>query len=286
MRCDLGLRGAAGGLAAAAAFQAKLATLAVAASRGGGVSVAVAGAMSATGAVAAAGIKALAFGLAYAGQRPDHYRIGFQERPGAGYSSAGAGFDALAPGAGPAVLPVSVHRLPRESASYLTERCDAAGACEAAEGGEAALTPADMAAATGYLKAPNAGAGDGFGALALSADGGTLAVGASLEDSSATGAFAPGDPGYRSALEDDGAGGDAAYVYRRSSSGRWSVEAYLKAPNRGGGDWFGHGLKLSAGGGTLAVGAPFEAGGPEERPRGAAGETDDSAPDAGAVYLY
>ena len=39
-----------------------------------------------------------------------------------------------------------------------------------------------------YLKAGNANAGDGFGnALALSADGSTLAVGAQHEDSNATG---------------------------------------------------------------------------------------------------
>ena len=47
------------------------------------------------------------------------------------------------------------------------------------------------------VKAPNADRGDSFGeAVALSADGGTLAVGAINEDSSATGAFAPSGEGY------------------------------------------------------------------------------------------
>ena len=111
-----------------------------------------------------------------------------------------------------------------------------------------------------YVKAPNSGGGDRFGeALALSADGAALAVGARTEDSTASGAFHPGDPGYAVAIANNAAdGAGAAYVYQRSSTGVWAVEAYLKAPNSGEDDQFGFALALSADGATLAVGAGAE----------------------------
>ena len=111
-----------------------------------------------------------------------------------------------------------------------------------------------------FVKAPAAGAGDFFGdALALSADGSALAVGAPFDDSASTGAFAPGGEGYQTALDSDGAGNSgAAYVYRRSNEGRWAVEAFVKAPATGVGDFFGDALALFADGSALAVGAPFE----------------------------
>ena len=115
-----------------------------------------------------------------------------------------------------------------------------------------------------FVKAPVAGAGDLFGlTLALSADGGMLAVGAHRENSAFAGAFAPTDGGYQDALDDNGANDSgAATVYRRSTlTGAWAVEAFLKAPEPGSNDIFGASLAfaLSAGGDTLvAVGAPQE----------------------------
>ena len=112
-----------------------------------------------------------------------------------------------------------------------------------------------------FVKAPVAGDFDQFGvALALSADGATLAVGAPFEDSASTGTFAPGDAGYQAALDSDGAiFSGAAYVYRRSTDGHWAFEAFVKAPATGFGDGFGSALALSADGtATLAVGAPSE----------------------------
>ena len=110
-----------------------------------------------------------------------------------------------------------------------------------------------------FVKAPGAGAGDEFGtALALSADGATLAVGAPFDDSSSTGTFAPGALGYQAALESDGSDGSGAVtVYRRSGS-TWSVEAFVKAPETGTGDQLGLALALDSSGTTLAVGAPSE----------------------------
>ena len=145
---------------------------------------------------------------------------------------------------------------------------------------------------------------DLFGrSFALSRDGATLAVGARREDSSATGAFAPGDAGYRAALDSDGAeDSGAAYVYRRSTAGRWALEAFIKAPVAGaggvgafpgasGGDFFGGSLALSADGSALAVGATRE----DSGGAGAFAPTNDGyqaaldsdgAEDSGAVYFY
>ena len=125
-----------------------------------------------------------------------------------------------------------------------------------------------------YIKASNTGSGDGFGwAVALSGDGDTLAVGASWEDSSATGI--DGDQA------DESAGNaGAVYVFTRSSS-TWSQQAYIKASNTGKDDRFGHAVALSDD--TLAVGAYREA-------SSATGidsdQTDDSADHAGAVYVF
>ena len=262
-----------------------------------------------------AGIKSLAFGLGYQGGAPDHFRVSVRDAPDAGFSPV-PGLERLAPGLGPARLPVSAHLLAWGVADYLTEACDAANACVAASGGRQTLGQADSVSVTGYFKAPDARRHDSFGnqgAVALSADGATLAVGAPGEDSAATGVFAPSDPGWRAALGSFSfqalnsgvslplpplghgpvggrglrqgaqrrvprrvwpcaravrrrrhaggrrvAGGQlshrrlrpvrpglagragqqrhraqrgAAYVYRRSDAGRWSVEAFVKAPN-------------------------------------------------------
>ncbi len=130
-----------------------------------------------------------------------------------------------------------------------------------------------------YLKASNAGSGDQFGfAVALSDDGGTLAVAANLEDSSATGVDGDQDD---NTVENSG----AVYVFRRDGEG-WSQEAYLKASNTGepeDGDNFGYVLSLSADGNTLAVGATGEDG----SGTGIDGDdSDNSARGAGAVYVF
>ncbi len=127
-----------------------------------------------------------------------------------------------------------------------------------------------------YLKASNAGAGDLFGvAMALSADGNTLAVGASREASAATGV--DGDQADDSAKE-----AGAVYIFQREE-GVWEQTAYLKASNAEGGDMFGSAVALSADGSTLAVGAPFEA----SAATGVDGDaSDNSASDTGAAYVF
>jgi hypothetical protein len=123
-----------------------------------------------------------------------------------------------------------------------------------------------------YVKASNTGAYDYFGtSIALSADGSTLAVGALGEDS------AGGDQADESLVQSG-----AVYVFQRRGK-TWIQQAYLKAGNAGSGDFFGTSVALSADGSTLAVAAPWEA----SAATGIDGdETDDSAPGAGAVYVF
>jgi hypothetical protein len=126
-----------------------------------------------------------------------------------------------------------------------------------------------------YVKASNTEEGDLFGnSVALSADGNTLAVGAEREDSNAIGVN--GNQANNS-LTDAG----AVYVFSRSGTS-WSQQAYVKASNTGPFDRFGRSVALSADGNTLAVGAPFE----DSNATGVGGVDNNSAADAGAVYVY
>jgi hypothetical protein len=127
-----------------------------------------------------------------------------------------------------------------------------------------------------YVKASNTGADDNFGnSVALSADGNTLAVGAPWEDSNAIGVN-----GNQANNLSPGAG--AVYVFSRSGS-TWVQQAYVKASNTGADDYFGENVALSADGNTLAVGATRE----DSNANGIGGDqTNNSASNAGAVYLY
>ncbi|MGE0546082.1 MAG: integrin [Kofleriaceae bacterium] len=127
-----------------------------------------------------------------------------------------------------------------------------------------------------YLKANNAETWDNFGrSIALSDDGSTLAVGARLEDGSSAGV---GGTETDNSLAEAG----AAYVFVRSGTS-WFQQAYLKASNPGAGDFFGDSVALSGDGSTLAVGAVIEASAAD----GINGDqSDDTAPEAGAVYVF
>jgi len=129
-----------------------------------------------------------------------------------------------------------------------------------------------------YVKASNAQANDNFGrSVALS--GNTLAVGAYGEDSNQTtitnGSVASTD----NSATDSG----AVYVYRRNVSA-WAQEAFIKAPNAGSGDWFGRSVSLS--GDTLAVGARSEDSNQTTITNGTGASANESATNAGAVYVF
>lgn len=120
-----------------------------------------------------------------------------------------------------------------------------------------------------------AGNADQFGSsVALTADGGYLAVGAPGESSDATlvGGDAENDLAVRSG---------AVYLFALGGAG-WKQTAYVKATNTGSEDSFGQEVALSADGVTLAVGAWAEAG----SATGIDGADDDAAAYAGAAYVY
>ncbi len=126
-----------------------------------------------------------------------------------------------------------------------------------------------------YIKADNGDADDLFGSIALSADGNTLAVGASSEDSGSVGVNGDGANNSSSAA-------GAAYIFTRTASA-WTQEAYLKASNPNSDDEFGEALSLSGDGMTLAIAAAGES----SSARGINGEQQNNeAIGAGAVYLF
>ena len=127
-----------------------------------------------------------------------------------------------------------------------------------------------------YLKASNTDPYDSFGfALALNANGNTLAVTATREDSNARGIN--GNQNDNSA-EDSG----AVYVFTRTG-GRWSQQAYVKSSNSDAGDQFGWSVTLSDDGNLMVVGAPTE----QSNARGVNGnQTDNSSANAGAGYVF
>jgi hypothetical protein len=126
-----------------------------------------------------------------------------------------------------------------------------------------------------YVKATNTDDFDGFGAaLALSADGTTLAVGARSEDSNAVGI--DGD-----SSNESGSQTGAVYVLRRLF-GAWVHEAYVKASNTGDADQFGASVALSADGAALVVGAFSE----DSSGSGIGGTNDERAMNAGAAYVF
>src|SRR5258706_11360726 len=127
-----------------------------------------------------------------------------------------------------------------------------------------------------YIKASNTDAYDSFGfSVALNANGNTLAVSTTREDSAARGVNGNGAD---NSAEDSG----AAYVFARSG-GKWSQQAYVKASNADAGDQFGWSVTLSDDGNTMAVGASTES----SNATGINGsQVDNSAANAGAVYVF
>ncbi|MCX7790338.1 MAG: FG-GAP repeat protein [Chloroflexaceae bacterium] len=168
-----------------------------------------------------------------------------------------------------------------------------------------------------YLKAANAGAEDQFGrSVAIAGD--TIVVGAPYEDSGASGnpndngannagaayvftrsgttwtqraylkasSIGAGDQfGYAVALTGNtlvasapGEGGSGAVSVFTGGGASWTQQAFLKAANAGTGDYFGAFVAID--GDILAVGAPGEASGNPADPN------DNSAPNAGAAYVF
>jgi len=123
-----------------------------------------------------------------------------------------------------------------------------------------------------YIKASNSEADDRFGD-AVSASIDLVAVGASREDSAATGV--DGDQGDNSATDSG-----AVYVFTRGGAG-WSQQAYLKASDTFSNDRFGYAVAVS--GDRVLVGAPYEA----SNATGVNGDQNNfDASYSGAAYLF
>ncbi len=129
-----------------------------------------------------------------------------------------------------------------------------------------------------YVKASNTSKDDQFaGAVALSGDGNTLAVGAVNEDSGAKGVN-PVTKGKAAVATNSG----AVYVYTRDAKG-WKQQAYIKASNPAEGALFGNALSLNNDGSVLAVGSTGEA----SSATGVNGnQNNTSMSGAGAVYVF
>ena len=113
------------------------------------------------------------------------------------------------------------------------------GSADSTVPGETTTTAAAVASSQNVISPTDASDGDSFGgAVALSADGKTLAVGALYDDVSGN--------------KDQG----SVTVYGRSGKS-WTEEKVLVAENGNAEDWFGYSVALSADGNTLAVGAVY-----------------------------
>jgi trimeric autotransporter adhesin len=149
---------------------------------------------------------------------------------------------------------LAVHLQDWAGMRFIVAACNSDGCTNSA-----ALNPRSlMLDAIGYLKASNAEIRDQFGqAVALSADGYTLAVSAVFESSNASGVN--GDQANNLSQQSG-----AVYVFRRRGNA-WQQEAYLKAGTNQLQQRFGvdigvdfHATALSADGSILAVAAPRE----------------------------
>src|SRR5215467_4028308 len=129
------------------------------------------------------------------------------------------------------------------------------------------------------IQATNAEIQDSLGySLAISDDGNTIASGAADEDCLKPGINPTGCGNDQETNQSSG----AAYVFVRNGT-TWTQQVFLKASNPGKEDWFGVRIAISGDGNTVAVGAQNE----DSAAKGINGkQDDDSAPEAGAVYLF
>src|SRR5690554_712318 len=135
----------------------------------------------------------------------------------------------------------------RLNASYILEACNSAG-CESSF---SVGVTGHLSDAIGYFKASNTEEKDSFGSsVALSADGTTLAVGSSKEESTSAEINGAQD-------NNDGFDMGAVYVFVRSAKeagGQWQQQAYIKPSQPANYLYFGNAIALSENGDTLAVG--------------------------------
>jgi len=131
-----------------------------------------------------------------------------------------------------------------------------------------------------YLKASNAENGDSLGVIVSISDDGNTIAGGILDEDCMAGGVNPSSPCDNDVKEDTSVGAVAVFVRQGT---QWAQQAFIKASNPGKEDWFGSRLQLSGDGNTLAVSAQLE----DSAAQGINGkQDDDSAQEAGAVYLF
>ncbi|MFT7562269.1 MAG: hypothetical protein ACI93R_004204, partial [Flavobacteriales bacterium] len=197
-----------------------------------------------------------------------HYRLLEKAHANDEFIQIAREFDSSAIGI---TIEVPIHQLDWVNAEYVLETCTNAD-CSSTD----TASPFDyMRRAIGYLKASNTEEQDNFGAIALSSDGATLAVGAPGEDGASIGMN--GDEGNNSL-----SGSGAVYIYVKED-GLWRFQSYVKSSNPDEADAFGTQLTLSGDGNTLAISAPLE----DSASSGVDGaQQNEDAMDSGAVYVY
>ncbi|MCB1180381.1 MAG: FG-GAP repeat protein [Leptospiraceae bacterium] len=129
-----------------------------------------------------------------------------------------------------------------------------------------------------YLKASNTDAGDAFGCTGA-ISGETIVTGALSESSSQTIITNGPTASFDNSISESG----AVYVFKRTGI-TWAQEAYIKASNAEANDYFGY--KVAIFGDTIIVSAYSEASNQTTITNGATASSDNSAIDAGAVYVY
>ena len=117
--------------------------------------------------------------------------------------------------------------------------------------------------------------------VSMDAEGNTLVVGASAENTDGIGVNNNQTTLFAS-INSNAPKSGAAYVFGQIN-GVWRQQAYLKGSNAGPPDGFGASVSIAGDGNSIAVGASSESGGSG----GINGDqTDNSIPVSGAVYLY
>lgn len=182
------------------------------------------------------------------------YRLLRDPTGSSGYTQVGTDLPATATATDFEVVP---HKTDWQHGLFAIAACNQAGCTQSSPMTATGLSMPLI----GYLKAPQTAEFSYFGsAVALSADGNTLAVGMS-------------------------SGGDAThpysgvvYAYTRSGTG-WSEPVVLTASNAENFDRFGEEIAISADGNTMVIGAPSEA-------SGNADPADNSVYSAGAAYVF
>lgn len=179
---------------------------------------------------------------------PGHTEIGGPEHSGAAYvfrRGADGRWAQEAPLQDP--LPEERARMGKQVALSGDGNWAAVAAPHGPAGGKVLLYRHDAAgwALVKTLVSASATSVDAFGeALALSADGRTLVVGAPWESS----------PGF--------SGNGAAYLYQRDAAGVWSAAVKLLSPEIADGGAYGQSVTVSGNGNVVVIGEPFDSGVP------------------------